>query len=129
MAAVDITQAQFSDIINKNDLVVIDFWAPWCGPCRAFAPIYQQVSEKYPEVVFAKVNTEDEQTLAGAFQIRSIPTLMIFREQVIVYAQPGSLPASALEELIAKAKSLDMDAIRAEIAQNDAGQEAGHGQA
>lgn len=117
MAAVNITQAQFTDIINKNDIVVVDFWAPWCGPCRAFAPIYEQVSEKYPDVVFAKVNTEDEQTLAGAFQIRSIPTLMIFREQVIVYAQPGSLPASALEELIAKAKSLDMDAVRAEIAQ------------
>lgn len=128
MAAVDITQAQFTDIINKSDIVVIDFWAPWCGPCRAFAPIYEQVSEKYPDVVFAKVNTEDEQTLAGAFQIRSIPTLMIFREQVIVYAQPGSLPASALEELIAKAKSLDMDAIRAEIAQNSAGQDAEHGQ-
>ena len=120
MAAVDITQAQFNDIINKNDIVIVDFWAPWCGPCRAFAPIYQQVSEKYPDIVFAKINTEDEQALAGAFQIRSIPTLMIFREQVIVYAQPGSLPASALEELIGKAKELDMAAIRAEIAQNRA---------
>lgn len=120
MAAVDITQADFNDIINKNDIVIVDFWAPWCGPCRAFAPVYQQVSEKYPDIVFAKINTEDEQALAGAFQIRSIPTLMIFREQVIVYAQPGSLPASALEELIAKAKGLDMNAIRAEIAQNRA---------
>ena len=120
MAAVDITQAQFNDIINKNDIVIVDFWAPWCGPCRAFAPVYQQVSEKYPDIVFAKINTEDEQALAGAFQIRSIPTLMIFREQVIVYAQPGSLPGSALEELIGKAKALDMDAIRAEIAQNRA---------
>ena len=120
VAAVDITQADFNDIINKNDIVIVDFWAPWCGPCRAFAPVYQQVSEKYPDIVFAKVNTEDEQGLAGAFQIRSIPTLMIFREQVIVYAQPGSLPASALEELIGKAQALDMDAIRAEIAQNRA---------
>lgn len=120
MAAVDITQAQFNDIINKNNIVIVDFWAPWCGPCRAFAPVYQQVSEKYPDIVFAKVNTEDEQGLAGAFQIRSIPTLMIFREQVIVYAQPGSLPASALEELIGKAQTLDMNAIRAEIARNRA---------
>lgn len=118
--AVDIGQAQFNDIINQNDIVIVDFWAPWCGPCRAFAPVYQQVSEKYPDIVFAKVNTEDEQALAGAFQIRSIPTLMIFRQQVIVYAQPGSLPASALEELIAKAKALDMDAIRAEIARKGA---------
>lgn len=127
MAAVDITQAEFNDIINKNDIVIVDFWAPWCGPCRAFAPVYQQVSEKYPDIVFAKVNTEDEQGLAGAFQIRSIPTLMIFREQVIVYAQPGSLPASALEELIGKAKALDMNAIRAEIARNRADKTAGQG--
>lgn len=125
MAAVDITQADFNDIINKNDIVIVDFWAPWCGPCRAFAPVYQQVSEKYPDIVFAKVNTEDEQGLAGAFQIRSIPTLMIFREQIIVYAQPGSLPASALEELIGKAKALDMNAIRTEIARNRADKAAG----
>ena len=115
MPAIEVTQAQFNQLISTNPFVVVDFWAPWCGPCRAFAPIYEQMADKYPDMVFAKVNTEQEQALAGAFQIRSIPTLMIFREQIIVYAQPGSLPASALETLLTEARALDMDEVRKEI--------------
>jgi len=120
MATRNVTQADFSDLIHQNPFVMVDFWAPWCGPCRAFAPIYEQISEQHPDVVFAKVNTEEEQALAGAFQVRSIPTLMIFREQILIYSQPGSLPASALEELLGKAKALDMDEVRKEIAAEQA---------
>ena len=115
MATVELTQTNFEDTISNNDLVLIDFWAPWCGPCRSFAPIYEQVSQKYPAVLFAKVNTDQEQALAGNFNIRSIPTLMIFREQIIIFSQAGSLPASALEEVINKALDLDMDMVREEI--------------
>ena len=120
MATRNVTQTDFSDLIHQNPFVMVDFWAPWCGPCRAFAPIYEQVSEQHPDVVFAKVNTEEEQALAGAFQVRSIPTLMIFREQILIYSQPGSLPASALEELLGKAKALDMEEVRNEIAAEQA---------
>ena len=103
-------------------MVIVDFWAPWCGPCRSFAPAYEAASEKYPDVVFAKVNTEEQQALAGYFQIRSIPTLMIFREKIIIFAQPGALPAAALEQVIVKAKALDMDEVRREIAKEQAGE-------
>ena len=119
MATIELTDANFEDIITKNDIVIVDFWAPWCGPCRSFAPVFEQVSEKYPGVVFAKVNTEDQQELASAFQIRSIPTLMLFRDQIILFSQPGSLPGSALEEVLAKAKALDMDMVRKEIAEQN----------
>lgn len=119
MATVELTQTNFEDTISNNDLVLIDFWAHWCGPCRSFAPIYDQVSQKYPAVVFAKVNTDQEQALAGNFNIRSIPTLMIFREQIIIFSQAGSLPASALEEVINKALDLDMDMVREEIAKQE----------
>jgi len=125
VATLDVTKDNFSQTIDSNDMVIVDFWAPWCGPCKSFGPVYEEISEKHDDVVFAKVNTEAEQELAAHFQIRSIPTLMILKEQVVVFSQPGALPGSALEDIISKTKVLDMDKIRAEI---DA-QEATEGQA
>jgi len=122
MATLDLTKDNFEETVLNNDLVILDFWAPWCGPCQGFAPVYEEISEKYADVVFAKVNTEEEQELAGYFQIRSIPTLMVFREKIIIFSQPGALPGSALEEIITKAKTLDMDQIRAEIAAEEKNQ-------
>ncbi len=116
MATLEVTQENFQQVVSGNQMVLVDFWAPWCGPCRSFAPAYEAASEKFPDVVFAKVNTEEQQALAAHFQIRSIPTLMIFREQIIIFAQPGALPASALDQVVEKAKSLDMDEVRREIA-------------
>lgn len=124
MAIVDVTQENFQQTVNDNNVVLVDFWAPWCGPCRAFAPVYEAAAAKFPDVVFAKVNTEEQQALASYFQIRSIPTLMIFREKIIIFAQPGALPASALEQIIDKAKSLDMDEVRREIAKEQNKQQA-----
>ena len=121
MSTIDLTQDNFEDVIQKNPLVLVDFWAPWCGPCRAFAPIYEAASEQHKDVIFAKVNTEEQQNLGAMFQIRSIPTLMLFREQIILFAQPGSLPGPALDEILAKAKALDMDMVRKEIAEQGAG--------
>ena len=115
VATVEVTQENFNQVVSGNNMVIVDFWAPWCGPCRSFAPAYEAASEKHPDVVFAKVNTEEQQALAGYFQIRSIPTLMIFREKIIIFAQPGALPAAALEQVIEKAKALDMNQVRAEI--------------
>ena len=119
MATIKLTQANFEDTITSNDIVIVDFWASWCGPCRSFAPIFESTSEKYPDIVFAKVNTDEERDLGSHFQIRSIPTLMIFREKVIIYSQAGSLQASALEEVITKAQELDMETVRQEIAKQD----------
>jgi len=116
VATVEVTQENFNQVVNGTNMVIVDFWAPWCGPCRSFAPAYEAASEKHPDVVFAKVNTEEQQALAGYFQIRSIPTLMIFRDKIIIFAQPGALPAAALEQVIEKAKALDMDEVRREIA-------------
>ncbi len=120
MATLDLSKDNFEQTILNNDFVLIDFWAPWCGPCKGFAPVYEEISEKFPNVVFAKVNTEEEQELAGYFQIRSIPTLMVFREKIIIFSQPGAVPGAALEEIIGKAQELDMDQIRAEIAAEEA---------
>ncbi|MFA7594607.1 MAG: thioredoxin [Thiohalobacteraceae bacterium] len=119
MATTELTKENFQDVVADNDFVIIDFWAPWCGPCRNFAPIYEAASEKHPDIVFGKVNTEEEQELAGYFQIRSIPTLMIFREKIIIFSQPGMLPANAFDDLIARAQGLDMEHVRKEIAEQE----------
>jgi thioredoxin len=116
MATVELTKENFQNTINSNNLVLVDFWAAWCGPCRNFAPVYERAAEKHLDVVFGKVDTEAQRELAQTFQIRSIPTLMIFREQIIIFSQAGSLPEQALTEIIEKAKNLDMDLVRAEIA-------------
>lgn len=120
MATVELTKDNFEQVVTGNDMVVVDFWAPWCAPCRSFAPTFEAASEKHEGVVFAKVNTEQEQDIAAAFNIRSIPTLMVFRENVILYAEPGALPPTALEEILDKAKSLDMQAVHKDIAEQEA---------
>jgi len=121
MATVDLTKDNFEQVVTGNDVVIVDFWAPWCAPCRAFAPTFEQASEQHADVVFAKVNTEEEQEVAGAFNIRSIPTLMVFREKVILYAEAGSLPAPVLEQVITQAKGIDMSEVHREIAERGAG--------
>ena len=119
MPTVELTKDNLAETLQSNDIVLIDFWAAWCGPCRMFSPIYEKVSERHPDVVFGKIDTEAEEDVAGVFKIMSIPTLMIFREQVPLFAQPGVLPESALEDLLRQVRELDMAAVRAQLADHD----------
>jgi thioredoxin 1 len=116
MSTVKMTEANFEETLKKNDIVILDFWAEWCGPCRAFGPVFEKISAKYPQIVFGKIDTEAEQSLAASFRIRSIPTLMAFRENILLFSQPGALPESALEELIQKIQALDMVDVKKQIA-------------
>ena len=124
MATVELTTENFESVIGGADLALVDFWAAWCGPCRTFGPIFEQASEEHPDAVFGKVDTEAQQALAGSFGISSIPTLMIIRDNVLLYREAGALPAAALEELISKARELDMDEVRASIAEHEGAQQA-----
>ncbi|MFI7495842.1 thioredoxin [Kocuria sp. M4R2S49] len=124
MATVDLTEQAFAETVQDNDIVLVDFWASWCGPCRMFAPTYEAASRRHEDVVFAKVDTEAEQRLSAAAGISSIPTLMAFREGVLVFSQPGALPAAGLEQVITAVKDLDMAEVHAELARQQAGQKA-----
>ncbi|MDX1347069.1 MAG: thioredoxin [Thiomicrorhabdus chilensis] len=117
MAVVNLTTAQFEETITNNEIVIFDFWAEWCGPCKQFGPVFEEISEKYPDIVFAKVNVEEEQELAGMFQVRSIPTLVFMREKIVVFSNPGAIPGSALEEGIKQLKELDMQQVHKDLEQ------------
>ncbi len=118
--AIDVTGETFKELVSKDGIVLLDFWASWCGPCKAFAPTFEKAAEKHPDITFGKVNTDEQQELAGAFQIQSIPTLMAFRDQVLIFAQPGALPAASLDQLIEKIRALDMDEVRKKVAEHEA---------
>jgi thioredoxin 1 len=119
MAVMELTKENFEQVITSSGTVIVDYWAPWCGPCRGFAPVFERVAEANPDVVFAKVNTDDEQEIAQHFQIRSIPTLMVFRDQIIVFSQPGAMPQGAFEQVVEKAKALDMEEVKRQIASRE----------
>lgn len=116
MAYITLTEENFNETVENNDIVILDFWAEWCGPCKAFGPVFEKIAEKHTDIAFGKINTEEQQGLAGHFQIRSIPTLMILKEKVVVFNQAGALPEEALEDIIKQVKELDMDMVRAEMA-------------
>jgi thioredoxin 1 len=124
MTTRELTMENFDSTISSNDIVIVDYWAAWCGPCRMFAPTFEAAAEMHPDIVFGKVDTEAQQQLAGAAGIQSIPTLMIFREKVLIFSQPGALPATALEELIGKVRELDMAEVHAQVAKQQESQQA-----
>ncbi len=124
MATVELSEKNFNETIENNDIVIIDFWAPWCGPCKSFGPIYEKTSEQYPDIVFGKINTEDEQALGGHFQIRSIPTTMILRENIVLFQQPGVMQEEGLKDIIRQVQELDMNEVRAEVAKEQAAENA-----
>jgi thioredoxin 1 len=119
-ATTELSESTFEETVTGNDIVLVDWWASWCGPCRMFAPVYEKAAEANPDLVFAKIDTEAQQGLAAAFNIMSIPTLMVFREQVLVFSQPGALPAAALDDLIRQVRTLDMDAVHQAVAEQRA---------
>lgn len=120
MATFDLTQENFDTSVQENDILFVDFWAAWCGPCRQFAPTYEAASEANPDIAFGSVNTEEERELSAGFRVTSIPTLMVFREQILVFAQPGALPPAALDQVITAVRGLDMDDVRRQIAAQQA---------
>ncbi|SFV91129.1 Thiosulfate sulfurtransferase, rhodanese [hydrothermal vent metagenome] len=122
MALVNLTEANFNEHIENNDIVILDFWAPWCGPCKQFGPIFEKVAEEYPDILFGKINTEEEQQLAGYFQIQSIPTVIVLREKIGIFQQPGMLPEEGLKDIIRQVQELDMDKVREEVAKQQAEQ-------
>ena len=125
MATLELTTTNFNETIESNDIVIVDFWAPWCGPCKSFAPTFEAASETHPDVVFAKVNTEDETDLAQGCGIRSIPTLMLFRQKILLFNEAGALSPAQLEDIVAKVKELDMEQVRASMAEAEAEQAQG----
>jgi thioredoxin len=129
MATIELTKDNFEEVVTGNDVIVVDFWAPWCGPCKGFAPVFEAASEKHPGVVFAKVNTDEQQELAGHFAIRSIPTISVFREKVVLFSQAGALPAAALDSVIEQAQALDMKQVHEDVAAQQKEQEEAQPQA